>query len=65
MATYKHGVRVLERTDTNSYIQTIETATAAIIVTADDADATKIPLNTPIKFAGFDGLESQTPSQSM
>ena len=54
MATYKHGVRVLERTDTNSYIQTIETATAAIIVTADDADNTKIPLNTPVKFAGFD-----------
>ena len=44
----------MEREDTNSYIQTIETATAAVVVTADDADATKIPLNTPVKFAGFD-----------
>lgn len=54
MAIIKHGVRVLERTDTEGYIQTIESATAAIIVTADDADAAKIPLLTPVKFAGFD-----------
>ncbi len=54
MATIRHGVRVLERTETNNYIQTIETATIAIVATADNADASVFPLLTPVKIAGFD-----------
>lgn len=49
MATdYHHGVRVVEVNDGIRPIRTIATAVIGIVCTADDADATYFPLNTPV-----------------
>jgi phage tail sheath protein FI len=49
MATdYHHGVRVVEVSDGIRPIRTIATAVIGIVCTAEDADATVFPLNTPV-----------------
>lgn len=49
MATdYHHGVRVVEVNDGIRPIRTIATAVIGIVCTADDADATYFPMNTPV-----------------
>lgn len=45
---YHHGVRVIEVNEGVRPIRTIETAIIGIIATADDADASTFPLNTPV-----------------
>ncbi len=49
MATdYHHGVRVIEINEGTRPIRTVSTAVIGLIATADDADATVFPLNTPV-----------------
>lgn len=49
MATdYHHGVRVVEVNDGIRPIRTIATAIVGVVCTADDADATAFPLDTPV-----------------
>ncbi|MDF2641528.1 MAG: major tail sheath protein [Pseudomonas sp.] len=48
MADYLHGVRVLELNDGTRPIRTIPTAVIGMVCTADDADATVFPLDTPV-----------------
>ncbi|MCD9123995.1 phage tail sheath protein [Cupriavidus sp. UGS-1] len=49
MATdYHHGVRVIEINDGTRPIRTVSTAVVGVVVTADDADATAFPLDTPV-----------------
>jgi len=48
MADYLHGVRVLELNDGTRPIRTIPTAVIGLVCTADDADATTFPLDTPV-----------------
>lgn len=45
---YHHGVRVIEINEGTRPIRTIATAVPGIVCTADDADATAFPLNTPV-----------------
>jgi phage tail sheath protein FI len=47
-ADYHHGVRVVEINDGTRPIRTIETAIIGLVATADDADATAFPLDTPV-----------------
>lgn len=47
-ATYHHGVRVLETTEGLRAIRIVSTAVIGLIATADDADATFFPLDTPV-----------------
>ncbi|EPB6105254.1 TPA: phage tail sheath protein [Yersinia enterocolitica] len=49
MATnYHHGVSGEETTDTSTIINDIDSAVIGVVCTADDADATTFPLNTPV-----------------
>jgi phage tail sheath protein FI len=48
MADYLHGVRVLELNDGTRPIRTIPTAVIGMVCTADDADATAFPIDTPV-----------------
>ena len=49
MATdYHHGTRVIEKNSGTRPIRTIATAVVGFVATADDADATMFPLNTPV-----------------
>lgn len=48
MADFLHGVRVLELNDGTRPIRTIPTAVIGMVCTADDADATFFPLDTPV-----------------
>lgn len=49
MATdYHHGVRVIEINERTRTIRTVSTAVIGIVCTADDADETAYPLNTPV-----------------
>ncbi|WAT01041.1 phage tail sheath protein [Rouxiella chamberiensis] len=48
MADYHHGVRVVEINDGTRTISTVSTAILGIVCTAQDADATAFPLNTPV-----------------
>ncbi|ELI7917452.1 phage tail sheath protein [Yersinia enterocolitica] len=49
MATnYHHGVSSEETTDTSTIINDIDSAVIGVVCTADDADATTFPLNTPV-----------------
>jgi phage tail sheath protein FI len=49
MATdYHHGVRVLEINEGTRPIRTVSTAVIGLVCTADDADATMFPLDTPV-----------------
>ncbi|MGV0998275.1 MAG: phage tail sheath protein [Fluviibacter sp.] len=45
---YHHGVRVIEISEGVRPIRTVETAVIGLIATADDADASAFPLNTPV-----------------
>lgn len=46
--SYHHGLRVVEFNEGTRPIRTIATAVLGLIATADDADATAFPLNTPV-----------------
>ena len=46
--TYHHGVRVIEINEGTRPIRTVSTAVIGLVATADDADATVFPLNTPV-----------------
>lgn len=48
MADYLHGVRVIELNDGSRPIRTIPTAVIGMVCTAEDADATVFPLDTPV-----------------
>jgi len=48
MADYLHGVRVIELNDGTRPIRTIPTAVIGMVCTAEDADATAFPLDTPV-----------------
>ncbi len=45
---YHHGVRVLEISEGTRPIRTVSTAVVGLVCTADDADATAFPLDTPV-----------------
>ena len=45
---YHHGVRVLEINEGTRPIRTVSTAVVGIVCTAEDADPTAFPLNTPV-----------------
>ena len=45
---YHHGVRVLEINEGTRPIRTVSTAVVGMVCTAEDADATVFPLNTPV-----------------
>ncbi|RGP54406.1 phage tail sheath protein [Pseudomonas abyssi] len=46
--SYHHGVRVIEVNEGTRPIRTIATAVIGMVCTAEDADAAKFPLNTPV-----------------
>ncbi len=46
--SYHHGLRVVEINEGTRPIRTIATAVLGLIATAEDADATAFPLNTPV-----------------
>ena len=48
MSDYLHGVRVIELNDGSRPIRTIPTAVIGMVCTADDADATVFPFDTPV-----------------
>lgn len=48
MADYHHGVRVVEINDGTRVISTVSTAVIGWVCTAEDADKTLFPLNTPV-----------------
>ena len=48
MADYHHGVRVVEINDGTRTITTVSTAIIGMVCTAEDADTTAFPLNTPV-----------------
>ncbi|WP_027912647.1 phage tail sheath protein [Pseudomonas sp. URIL14HWK12:I7] len=48
MADYLHGVRVIELNDGTRPIRTIPTAVIGMVCTADDADASAFPFDTPV-----------------
>ncbi|PTB19555.1 phage tail protein [Trinickia symbiotica] len=45
---YHHGVRVLEINEGTRPIRTVSTAVVGLVCTAEDADATTFPLDTPV-----------------
>lgn len=45
---YHHGVRVLEINEGTRPIRTVSTAVVGVVCTAEDADPTMFPLNTPV-----------------
>lgn len=47
-ADYHHGVRVIELSDGTRPITTVNTGVIGAACTAEDADATRFPLNTPV-----------------
>ncbi|MGC6386639.1 phage tail sheath protein [Ewingella sp. S1.OA.A_B6] len=48
MADYHHGVRVVEINDGTRVISTVSTAIIGMVCTAEDADPTVFPLDTPV-----------------
>jgi hypothetical protein len=48
MGEFFHGVRVKEQTDLVTAINDIDSSVIGLVVTADDADQTAFPLNTPV-----------------
>ncbi|MBH3267525.1 phage tail sheath protein [Serratia ureilytica] len=48
MGDYHHGVRVLEINEGTRVISTVSTTIVGMVCTAEDADATLFPLNTPV-----------------
>ncbi|TXE74243.1 phage tail sheath protein [Serratia nevei] len=51
MGDYHHGVRVLEINEGTRVISTVSTAIVGMVCTAEDADTTLFPLNTPVLIA--------------
>lgn len=51
--TYHHGVRVVEINEGGRPIRTVSTAVIGLIATADDADPTVFPLNTPVLVSNY------------
>lgn len=45
---YHHGVRVIELSSGSRTIRTVSTAVIGLVATADDADETAFPLDTPV-----------------
>lgn len=52
---YHHGVRVIEINEGTRPIRTIETAVAGVVCTANDADASAFPLDTPVLLTDVQG----------
>jgi hypothetical protein len=50
--SFNHGVRVFENNETPVLIRVDQSAVVGIIGTAEDADATAFPLNTPVQVLG-------------
>lgn len=48
MSDYHHGVRVIEINEGSRPIRTVNTAVVGVVCTADDADETTFPLDTPV-----------------
>lgn len=48
MSDYHHGVRVIEINEGTRPIRTVSTAVIGVVCTANDADTTAFPLNTPV-----------------
>ncbi|MDQ7767052.1 phage tail sheath protein [Serratia nevei] len=48
MSDYHHGVRVVEINDGTRVISTVSTAIVGMVCTAEDADASVFPLDTPV-----------------
>ncbi|HEJ8168507.1 phage tail sheath protein [Serratia marcescens] len=48
MGDYHHGVRVVEINDGTRVISTVSTAIVGMVCTAEDADASVFPLDTPV-----------------
>ena len=48
MAEFHHGVRVVEINEGTRTISTVSTAIVGMVCTAEDADATTFPLDTPV-----------------
>ncbi|MGO2460566.1 MAG: phage tail sheath protein [Ewingella sp.] len=48
MSDFHHGVQVVEINDGTRVISTVSTAIIGMVCTANDADATLFPLNTPV-----------------
>lgn len=48
MSDYHHGVRVVEINDGTRVISTVSTAIIGMVCTAEDADASVFPLDTPV-----------------
>ncbi|MER5167040.1 phage tail sheath protein [Serratia ureilytica] len=48
MADYHHGVRVVEINDGTRVISTVSTAIVGMVCTAEDADVSVFPLDTPV-----------------
>ncbi|MBN5256000.1 phage tail sheath protein [Serratia marcescens] len=48
MGDYHHGVRVVEINDGTHVISTVSTAIVGMVCTAEDADASVFPLDTPV-----------------
>lgn len=46
--TYLHGVEVIELNTGSQSIKTVATSVIGVVCTADDADSTTFPLNTPV-----------------
>lgn len=54
---YHHGVKIVEATEGTRTLTTVSTSVIGIVATADDADATAFPLNTPVLLASIeDGI---------
>lgn len=54
MQDFHHGVRVVEVNNGTRPIRTISTAIIGMVCTADDADATAFPLDTPVLLTNVD-----------
>ncbi len=48
MSDYHHGVRIVEVNDGTRTLSTVSTSVVGMVCTAQDADATSFPLNTPV-----------------
>ncbi len=55
MSDYHHGVRIVEVNDGTRTISTVLTAVVGMVCTAQDADATTFPLNTPVLITNVQG----------
>lgn len=61
--TYHHGLRVIEINEGTRPIRTIATAVQGLIATAEDADADKFPLNTPVLITNIQAAVAKAGTQ--